>query len=35
MSIIQTFKLHEWIVPPIMVPVFFALVSAAAVIIRW
>jgi hypothetical protein len=35
MSTIQTFKLREWFVPPIMVPVFLGLVIAGAVIIRW
>ena len=35
MSTIQKFKLHEWFVPPIMVPVFLGLVSAGAVIIQW
>jgi len=35
MSTIQKFKPHEWLVPPIMVPVFLGLVSAGAVIIQW
>jgi hypothetical protein len=35
MSTIQKFKLSEWFVPPIMVPVFLGLVIAGAVIIRW
>jgi hypothetical protein len=35
MSTIQKFKLHEWLVPPIMVPVFFGLMIAGAVIIQW
>jgi hypothetical protein len=35
MSTIQKIKLHEWLVPPIMVPVFLGLVSVGAVIIQW
>jgi hypothetical protein len=35
MSTIQKFKLHGWVVPPMIVPVFLGLVSAGAVIIQW
>lgn len=35
MSTIQKFKLRDWIVPPIMVPVLLGLMIAGAVIIQW
>ena len=35
MSTIQKINLHEWLVPPIVVPGFFGLVNAGAVIIQW
>jgi hypothetical protein len=35
MFTIQKFKLHEWLVPPIMMPVFLTLMIAGAVIIQW
>lgn len=35
MSTIQKFKLHEWLVPPIMVPVLLGLLTAGAVFIQW
>jgi hypothetical protein len=35
MSTIKKFKLREWFVPPILVPVFLGLVIAGSVIIRW
>jgi hypothetical protein len=34
-SIIQSFKLSEWLVPPTMVPVFLGLLIAGAVIVQW
>jgi hypothetical protein len=34
-STIQKFKLHEWLVPRIMVPVLLGLLIAGAVIIQW
>jgi hypothetical protein len=34
-STIPKFKLHEWIIPPVMVPVFLGLMIAGAVIIQW
>jgi hypothetical protein len=35
MFTIQEFKLHEWLVPPIMVPVLLGLLIAGVVIIQW
>jgi hypothetical protein len=35
MSDIQKFDLHEWLVPPILVPLLLGLLVAGAVIIRW
>lgn len=35
MSSIQKFDLREWLVPPILLPVFFGLVVAVAVIVQW
>lgn len=32
---IQKFDLREWLVPPILLPLFFGVVIAGAVIIRW
>jgi hypothetical protein len=32
---IEKFDLREWLVAPILVPLFFGLVIAAAVIIQW
>jgi hypothetical protein len=32
---IQKFDLREWLVPPILLPLLFGLVVAAAVIIQW
>ena len=29
------FDLREWLVPPVLLPIFFALLIAAAVIIQW
>jgi hypothetical protein len=33
----DTFKfgLRDWLVPPVLLPIFFALLIAAAVIIQW
>jgi hypothetical protein len=31
----QKFDLREWLVPPILVPLFFGLLIAGSVIIRW
>jgi hypothetical protein len=35
MSTSKNSKLHEWLVPPIMVPVFLGLMIAGAIIIQW
>ena len=32
---IQKFDLREWLVPPIMVPLFFGLIIAGIIIIQW
>jgi hypothetical protein len=31
----QKFMLREWLVPPILLPIFFGLLIAAAVIVHW
>jgi hypothetical protein len=31
----QKFKLHEWLVPPIVVPILLGLLIAGAVIVQW
>ena len=35
MSGLHKFELREWLVPPVLLPIFLALVMAAAVLIRW
>jgi hypothetical protein len=35
MSNIDKFDIREWLVPPIVLPVFFALLVAAAMLIQW
>jgi len=35
MSNIDKFDIREWLVPPIVLPVFFALLVAAAMRIQW
>ena len=35
MSVAHRFNLREWLVPPVLLPVFLALLIAVAVIIRW
>jgi hypothetical protein len=35
MSGIQKFDFREWLVPPILVPLFLGLIVAGAVIVRW
>jgi hypothetical protein len=32
---IQKFDLREWLVPPILVPLFLGLMVAGAVVVRW
>ena len=34
MSDTRRFDIREWLVPPVLVPVFFALLMAAAVVIQ-
>jgi hypothetical protein len=34
MSDAHKFNLHDWLVPPVLVPVFFALLIAAAAMIQ-
>jgi hypothetical protein len=35
MSNTHKFNLRAWLVPPVVLPVFFSLLIAAAVIIQW
>jgi len=35
MSDIHKFSLRGWLVPPVLMPIFFAVLIAAAVIIQW
>lgn len=35
MSDINKFGIREWLVPPILLPIFFALLVASAMVIRW
>ena len=35
MSDTHKFDFREWLVPPVLVPLFFGLVIAAMVVIRW
>ena len=35
MSSINKFSIREWLVPPILLPIFFVLLVASAMIIRW
>ena len=35
MSDMSKFSVREWLVPPVLLPIFFALLIAAAVIIQW
>ena len=35
MSDTLKFDLRDWLVPPVLLPVFFALLIAAAVMIQW
>jgi hypothetical protein len=29
------FDIREWLVPPVLMPIFFALLIAAAVVLQW
>ena len=35
MSYVNKFSVREWLVPPILVPIFLVLLVAAAMLIRW
>jgi hypothetical protein len=35
MSDIHKIDLREWLVPPVLLPIFFALLIAATVIVQW
>ena len=35
MSDIRKFNLRDWLVPPVLLPIFFALLITATLIIRW
>lgn len=35
MSELPTFNLREWLVPPVLLPIFCVLLVAAAVVIQW
>jgi hypothetical protein len=35
MSDTPKFNLRDWLVPPVLLPIFFALLIAAAVILQW
>jgi hypothetical protein len=34
-SELQNFELRDWLVPPVLLPIFLALLIAAAVVIQW
>jgi hypothetical protein len=35
MSNINKFSVREWLVPPVLLPIVFALLIAAAMLIQW
>jgi len=35
MSNIHKFSVREWLVPPVLLPIFFVLLIAAAMFIQW
>jgi hypothetical protein len=35
MSNINKFSIPEWLVPPVLLPIFFVLLIAAAMLIQW
>ena len=35
MSNIDGFSIREWLVPPVLMPIFFVLLIAAAVVAQW
>ena len=34
-SDVSKFNVREWLVPPVLLPIFFALLIAAAVAVQW
>jgi hypothetical protein len=32
---IAKFDIREWLVPPVLLPIFFGLLLAAAVVVQW
>ena len=35
MSNINKFSIREWLMPPVLLPIFFVLLIAAAMLIQW
>jgi hypothetical protein len=35
MSNTRKFSIREWLVPPVLLPVFFVLLIAAAMLVQW
>jgi hypothetical protein len=35
MSNVSKFSVREWMVPPVLLPIFFVLLIVAAVLIQW
>jgi hypothetical protein len=35
MSNLSKFSIREWLVPPVLLPIFFVLLVAAAMLIQW
>jgi hypothetical protein len=35
MSNVNKFRVREWLVPPVLLPIFFVLLIAAATLIQW
>ncbi len=35
MSSINKFSIREWLVPPVLLPILFALLVASAMIVQW
>jgi hypothetical protein len=35
MSELQKFELREWLVPPVLLPIFLVLLIGIALVIRW
>jgi hypothetical protein len=32
---INKFRVREWLVPPVLLPIFFGLLIAAAILVQW